>query len=77
MTVKDGRTGRGVKGNVSCAGKLAGKPLGASHHASSSGGLASCTWQLPKTAQGKQFTGSVADSYKGVKVSRSFSVKVT
>jgi PKD repeat protein len=76
MTVKDARTGKGVKGTVSCTGKLAGKPLGASHHSSNTGGQASCTWQLPKTAQGKQFIGSVADSYKGVKVSRSFSVKV-
>jgi len=76
MTVKDARTGRGIKGTVSCTGKLAGKPLGASHHSSSTNGQASCTWQLPKTADGKQFTGSIADSYKGVKVSRSFSAKV-
>jgi hypothetical protein len=33
-------------------------------------------WQLPKTAHGKHFTGSIAESYKGVKISRSFSAKV-
>jgi PKD repeat protein len=76
MTVKDARTGKGIKGQVSCTGKLAGKPLGASHHSSSTNGQASCTWQLPKSADGKQFTGSIAESYKGVKVSRSFSAKV-
>jgi PKD repeat protein len=76
MTVKDARTGKGVKGTVSCTGKLAGNPLAPSHHSSSANGQASCTWQLPKSAVGKQFTGSIAESYKGVKVSRSFSAKV-
>jgi PKD repeat protein len=76
MTVKDARTGKGVKGTVSCTAKLAGNPLAASHHSSSANGQASCTWQLPKSAAGKQFTGSIAESYKGVKVSRSFSAKV-
>jgi len=76
MTVKNAKTGKGVKGQVSCTGKLAGKSLPASHHASSAGGKASCSWQLPKTAHGKLFTGSIGESYKGAKVSRSFSAKV-
>jgi trimeric autotransporter adhesin len=76
MTVKDAKTGKGVKGQVSCTGKLAGTSLPASSRSSATNGKASCTWKLPKTAHGKQFTGSIAESYKGVKVSRSFSVKV-
>jgi PKD repeat protein len=76
FTVKNAQTGKGVKGQVSCTGRLAGKPLAASSHSSTAVGKASCSWRLPKTAHGKRFTGSISESYKGVKVSRSFSVKV-
>jgi PKD repeat protein len=75
-TVKNAKTGKGVKGQVSCTGKLNGKALPASHRSSSTGGQASCSWQLPKTAHGRRFTVTITDTYKGAKVSRSFSVKV-
>jgi hypothetical protein len=38
--------------------------------------LSALAWQLPKTAHGKHFTGTIADTYKGAKISRSFSVTV-
>ena len=75
-TVKNSRTGRTVKGQVSCTGKLNGKPLATAHRSSRTNGKTSCSWQLPKTAHGKRFTGTIAATYKGVKVSRSFAVKV-
>jgi PKD repeat protein len=74
FTVKS--AGKGVKGSLSCSGKLNGKPLGASHHSTSSSGAASCTWSLPRSASGERFAGSISESYKGAKVSRSFSLKV-
>jgi PKD repeat protein len=75
-TVKNAKTGKGVKGQVSCTGKLNGKPLPATHHSSSTNGNATCSWQLPKTAHGKRFTGTITDTYKGAKISRAFSVTV-
>ena len=75
-TVKNAKTGKGVKGQVSCTGKLNGKPLLATHHSSSTSGGASCSWQLPKTAHAKHFTGTMTDTYKRAKISRSFSVVV-
>ena len=75
-TVKNSRTGNSVKGQVSCTGKLNGKPLAAAHRSSRTNGKTSCSWQLPKTAHGKRFTGTITATYRGVKVSRSFAVKV-
>jgi hypothetical protein len=75
-TVKNSKTGHTVKGQVACTGKLSGKPLRATHHSSKTNGKTSCTWQLPKTAHGKHFTGTITDTYNGARISRSFSVKV-
>jgi PKD repeat protein len=76
FTVKNKSTGKGVRGTLSCKGKLAGKSLGTSRRSTSSSGKATCTWQMPKTAKGKTFAGSISETYKGVKASRSFSTKV-
>jgi PKD repeat protein len=75
-TVKNSRTGRTVKGQVSCTGKLNGKPLATAHRSSRTNGKTSCSWQLPRTAHGKKFTGTITATYRGVKVSRSFAVTV-
>ena len=75
-TVKNARTGHTIKGQVACTGKLNGKPLPATHHSSRTNGRTSCTWQLPKTAHGKHFTGTITDTYKAAKISRSFTVKI-
>ncbi len=77
FTVKNAKTGKGLKVRVSCTGKLAGKPLRASRHSSSRAGRASCRWALPRTARGKRFTGTIAGTYRGVKIRRSFSVRVS
>jgi sugar lactone lactonase YvrE len=76
LTVKNTKTGKGVKGSLSCTGKLAGKSLRASGHSSTAAGKAGCTWKLPGRAHGKRFTGKIAGTFAGVKVSRSFSVNV-
>jgi lysophospholipase L1-like esterase len=76
MVVTDADTGKGVKGQVTCAGKLAGKSLRAKSQSSSGSGRSSCTWQMPATAHRKQFKGSITSSFQGSKVSRSFSTKV-
>ena len=75
-TVKNTKTGHTVKGQVSCTGKLNGKPLAATRQSSRTNGQASCSWQLPKTAHGKHFTGTITATYKGAKISRSFAVTV-
>jgi hypothetical protein len=51
--------------------------LAASHHSSTVGGQATCSWQLPKTAHGKRFNGSITVRFKGAQISRSFSARVT
>jgi hypothetical protein len=76
MRVKDPVTGKGVKGTVTCAAKLAGKTLRASRKSSSTTGRAGCMWQLPRTARDKLLKGSITERYKGAKVSRSFSKRV-
>ena len=77
LTVKDKSTGRGVKGTVACTGKLAGKTLKASGRTSAASGKASCTWRLPTSARHKRFAGSIAVSYRGAKISRSFAKTVS
>jgi hypothetical protein len=74
MVVKS--TGVGVKSAVTCSAKLAGKTLKATKRASVKGGKASCTWKLPKKSKGKQLKGSITASYKGKKITRSFSKRV-
>lgn len=76
MLVTDADTGKGVKAQVTCRGKLSGKSLRAKSHSSSSSGRSSCAWQLPAAAHNKQFRGSITSSFQGSEVSRSFSTKV-
>jgi hypothetical protein len=76
MVVTNADTGKEVKGQVTCQGKLAGKSLRAVSHSSSSSGRSSCTWQMPASAHNKQFKGSITVRFQGSEVSRSFSTKV-
>ena len=66
----------GVKGSVACSAKLAGKTLKVSKKGSVAGGKASCTWKVPNQSKGKQLKGSMTVTYKGKKVTRSFSKRV-
>ena len=77
FTVKNAKTGKGVKGSLSCTGKLAGKSLRASGRSSSAAGKAVCSWKLPATARGKRFIGTIAGTFAGVKIRRSFSATVS
>jgi trimeric autotransporter adhesin len=77
FTVKNAKTGKGVRGQIACTAKLAGKPLRASGHSSSAAGKYSCGWKLPASARGKRFAGTIVGTYLGgLKVSRSFTVTV-
>jgi lysophospholipase L1-like esterase len=76
MVVTNADTGKEVKGQVTCQGKLAGKSLRAVSHSSSTIGRSSCTWQMPASAHNKQFKGSITVRFQGSEVSRSFSTKV-
>jgi lysophospholipase L1-like esterase len=76
MFVTNADTGKGVKGPVTCQGKLSSKSLRAMSHSSLSSGRSSCTWQMPAAAHNKQFKGSITLRFQGSEVSRSFSTKV-
>ncbi len=76
MVATNPATGKGVKGQVVCLGKLSGKSLRAIRHSSSSSGRSSCTWQMPATAHNKQFKGSITLRFGGSEVTRSFSTNV-
>ena len=67
-TVQNSTTGHTIKGQVACTGKLNGRPLRATHRSSRTNGKTSCTWQLPKTAHGKHFTGTITATYKGARI---------
>jgi lysophospholipase L1-like esterase len=76
MLVTNAGTGKGVRGQVSCQGRLSGKSLRARSHSSLRSGRSSCIWQIPATARGKQFKGTITSRFQGAKVSRSFSRRV-
>jgi lysophospholipase L1-like esterase len=76
MIVTNVTTGKRVKSQVSCQGKLSGMSLRASARSSSSNGRAACTWRMPRTARGKLFRGTITSRFQGAQVSRSFSAKV-
>ncbi len=76
MVVKVSSTGIAVKTTVTCAAKLSGKTLKASKKGSVQSGKATCSWKIPKKSKGKQLKGSITASYKGAKITRSFSKTV-
>jgi hypothetical protein len=76
MVVKVSSTGIAVKSTVTCSAKLAGKTLKASKKGSVQSGKATCSWKIPKKSKGKQLKVSITSSYKGAKVTRSFSKRV-
>ena len=62
-------------GRVTCVGRIGNARLKAQVQRVLGGG-ATCTWNLPATAKGKTFRGSVAVVFEGLKASQSFSRKV-
>ncbi len=63
-------------GTTTCAATVAFKPIPAVSHTFANG-VASCIWQVPKTAKGKTLRGTITLTVKGVKVTRSFSAKIS
>jgi len=61
-------------GTVSCLAKVGTKAVPATH--SLSNGVATCNWNLPKTAKGKSLRGSITLTVQGTKLVKTFSVKV-
>jgi hypothetical protein len=62
-------------GTVACAATVGIKHLVATSH-NVSNGIAACAWKIPKLAKGKTIRGTVTLTVQGVKVSRSFAVKI-
>jgi len=62
-------------GRVTCVGRLGTARLRAQVQRVQ-GGAATCTWNLPASAKGKTFRGSVSVAFEGLKASQSFTGKV-
>lgn len=62
------------EGSISCRGSIAGKKL--SGRGSFDDDLVLCLWRLSRTTAGKRFQGSVAVTFQGATVKRSFNVRV-
>lgn len=76
LSVVRSDTGAGVKGGqISCAGRIGRVSLRAKvrHFV---GSQAVCTWQIPATAKGKSFRGSIAVVFEGLRAAKSISGKI-
>ena len=62
-------------GRVTCVGRVGNARLRAQVQRVV-GGAATCTWNLPATASGKTFRGSVAVTFEGLRATQSYSKKV-
>jgi len=62
-------------GRVTCAGRLGSARVKAQVQRVQ-GGAATCTWNLPATAKGKTFRGTVTVAFEGLKASQSYTGKV-
>jgi hypothetical protein len=63
-------------GTVACAATIGTKHVTASAKGITNG-IATCSWQIPKTGKNKTIRGTVTLTVQGVTVSRSFAVKIT
>ena len=62
-------------GRVTCVGRIGNARLRAQVQRVQ-GGAATCTWNIPPTAKGKTFRGSVAVVFEGLRASQAYSGKV-
>jgi hypothetical protein len=62
-------------GRVTCVGRVGSARLKAQVQRVQ-GGAATCTWNLPATAKGKTFRGTVTVAFEGLKASQSYTGKV-
>ena len=78
MRMTTARSDSGVlqNGRVTCVGRAGATRLQA-QLARVQGGAVVCTWLIPANAKGKTFRGSAAVVFEGLRVSRSFSRRIT
>ena len=62
-------------GRVTCLGRIGNARVRAQVQRVQ-GGAATCTWNLPRTAKGKAFRGSVAVVFEGLRASQAYSARV-
>ena len=62
-------------GRVTCIGRV-GKARLVAKVARVVGGAATCTWNIPASAKGKAFTGSVALAFEGLRASQAYAGKI-
>ena len=62
-------------GRVTCVGRIGSARLKAKVQRVI-GGAATCTWNIPATAKGKRFRGSVAVVFEGLRASESFTSRI-
>jgi hypothetical protein len=65
-----------ASGAVTCAATIAFKRIPAVTHILTNG-IANCIWRIPVTAKGKTLRGTITVTVQGVKVSRTFSARIT
>jgi hypothetical protein len=65
-----------ASGTITCNATIAFKHITPTAKALRSG-IAACQWHLPKTAKGKTLRGTVTLTVQGVKVTRSFTARIT
>jgi hypothetical protein len=77
MAINESDTAGPVQvGTVACTATIATKHVPTQAHGLKNG-IAVCGWQLPNTSKGKTIRGTITVTVQGVKVSRSFSAKIT
>ena len=77
LAVNESDTGGPVQaGTVTCAATVSFKRIVPLGHALKNG-IAGCVWHLAKTSKGKTIRGTVTVTVQGVKVTRSFTAKIT
>jgi hypothetical protein len=68
--------GTAVKTTVACTAKIGTKKLAVKSKGSVLSGRASCVWTVPKNTKGKTVKATIAATYQGTTVKKSFSAKV-
>jgi hypothetical protein len=76
ILVKDAATGKAVKGQIVCQARLGRTLVRLLRRSITVSGRATCSWRLPAAARGKTVSGSIGESYRGSRITRSFSAEV-
>jgi hypothetical protein len=68
--------GTAVKTTVACTARIGTKKVAVNSKGSVLSGRAACTWTVPKGTKGKTVKGTIAATYQGTTVKKSFSARV-